>query len=295
MDQQSLRIFAEVVAQGGFAAAARALDLDPSAVSRAVAALEAELSLRLFERTTRRVALTEAGRVYFDRIAPLLTDLDAAAEAARALVQAPRGVLRVSASTAFGQVVLVPLLAGFRAAYSEIKLQLMLSDIQVDMVADGIDVAIRMSPEAPPDTLVTRLMPTRYRVVAAPGYLREHQITAPGDLARHDVLAFPYPGFRDLWRARLPEGDLEVPVRAGIEIAGAMALRQAALEGLGPTLLADWLIVRDLEMGRLIDPFDGLAWTATGFDTSAWLLYPSRAYLPAKTRVFIDHLRAGLG
>lgn len=291
MEIDTLRTFRDVVEQGSFAAAARARGVDPSAVSRHIAGLEATLSLRLFERTTRRLSLTEAGRAYFDRIAPVLLDLDAAADAARALVAEPRGRLQVSASTAFGEGVLVPMLPRFQQDLPGVDLHLALSDQQLDLIGSGLDLAIRLSPEAPPDTVVSKLMPTRYHVVASPDYLTRHPLTQPKDLSHHACLRFPFPGYRDLWRAKGPEGITEVPVTGQIEITGAMALRAAACQGLGPALLADWMIAEDLALGRLVDPFPQHRWTATGFDTAAWLLYPSRAYLPAKTRRFIDLLR----
>ena len=160
MDTKALELFAEVVARDGFTAAARAREADPSAGSRAIAALERELGFRLFERSTRRVALTEAGAAYHARIAPILADLAAARDSARDLVDRPRGRLRISASTAFGEAMIVPMLPAFRAAYPEVEIDLVLSDAQLDLIEHRIDLAVRLSPEAPPDTVVARLMNT---------------------------------------------------------------------------------------------------------------------------------------
>ncbi|MEM9475078.1 MAG: LysR family transcriptional regulator [Pseudomonadota bacterium] len=296
MDTKALELFAEVVARDGFTAAARAREADPSAVSRAIAALERELGFRLFERSTRRVALTEAGAAYHARIAPILADLAAARDSARDLVERPRGRLRISASTAFGEAMIVPMLPGFRAAYPEVEIDLVLSDAQLDLIEHRIDLAVRLSPEAPPDTVVARLMNTRYRVVAAPEYLNLHPVTAPQDLAAMGCLVFPFPGFRDRWRFRDRDGaETVVPIKGGVEITGALALAAAARHAMGPALLADWLIAEDLRQGRLVDVFPEHQVTATTFDTAAWILYPSRAYLPLKTRAFIEALRRDIG
>ena len=169
MDTQTLTLFCDVVARGSFSAAAKAHDIDPSVVSRGISGLERKLGFRLFERSTRRIALTEAGRHYYDRIAPLLSELGTAADAARDLVEHPKGRLHISASTAFGQTVLVPMLAGFRASYPDVRVYLDLTDRLVDLIGEEVDVAIRMASQAPPDTIVSRLMHTRYHVVASPG------------------------------------------------------------------------------------------------------------------------------
>ncbi|MEM9708698.1 MAG: LysR substrate-binding domain-containing protein [Pseudomonadota bacterium] len=295
MDLSSLRIFKECVARGSFAAAARALDLDPSAVSRSIAALEASLGLRLFERSTRHIALTEAGALYHGRVAPVLGDLDDAAEAAKDLGKGPKGRLRVSASTAFGERVIVPMLGAFLASYPDLSMDLRLTDAQVDLVADRLDLAIRLTPEAPPDTIIRKLCATRYRVVAAPSYRPPITLAEPGDLSACDCLLFALPGFRDLWRFRQGSDVIDVPINGRLEVTGAAAIAAAARSGIGPALLAEWLVAEDLASGRLVDLFPAYDVTATGFDNAAWLLTPSRRYEPLKTRVFATALRDHVG
>ncbi|MEM1386019.1 MAG: substrate binding domain-containing protein [Pseudomonadota bacterium] len=207
-------------------------------------------------------------------------------------METPKGLLRVSASTAFGEKILVPLIKPFQARYPDIELSLTLSDAQVDLIASGIDLAVRLAPDAPPETIVSRLTTTHYRVVASPSYIAANPLSEPMELSKRQCLRFPYAGFRDLWRARDADGTIvDIPIAGAVEISGAMALRAAALEGLGPALLADWLIADDIVSGAFVDPFPKFEWAATRFDTGAWLLFPSRAFLPAKTRVFIELLR----
>lgn len=292
MDTQTLNLFCDVVTRGSFSATAKAQNIDPSVVSRGISGLEHKLGFRLFERSTRRIALTEAGRHYHSRIAPLLEEFGDAANAARDLVEHPKGRLHISASTAFGQTVLVPMLAAFRTRYPEVTLYLDLSDRLVDLIAEEIDVAVRIGPQAPPDTIVSRLMHTRYHVVASPAYLASHPLNSPQDLTTHDCLRFPLPGFREFWTFSNPTGTVDVPVSGSVEIAGALAMREAARAGMGPTLLADWMLGKDLASGRLIDPFPHMQVSAASRDTEPYILTASRNYQPLKTRCFIDSLRA---
>lgn len=293
MNLDTLEIFAEVMRGGSFAEVARRRDQDPSSISRVIAGLEAEIGVRLFQRTTRRLSPTEAGRVYFRRIEPLLGEIDRASAEARDLATSPSGTLRVTASVAFGYAVLTPLLPALRSRYPDLKLDLILNDAAIDLVAEGIDLAIRLGPRPDVDLIGTRLMPVRHRVCASPGFLEARgRPAAPTDLQSLDCLRFPLSGFRTHWRFREPAGPtMEVPVDGSLVISNALALRQSCLDGLGPALLADWLVGDDLAAGRLVDLFPDHDVTATDFDTAAWLLYPSRAYVPLKVRAFIDFLK----
>ncbi|MGR8918279.1 MAG: LysR family transcriptional regulator [Gammaproteobacteria bacterium] len=293
----AIQLFVDVMRAGGFAAAAAESGRDPSSVSRAIAALERKLGVKLFERTTRRFEPTEAGRLYFEQVEPLLDELGQAAARARDLSTRPGGVLRVSTSVAFGCEVLAPLAGELRQHYPELELDVAMSDARIDLVAERIDVAIRLGPPPPDDLVRVRLMPTRHRVCAAPGWLARHgQPAAPAALGDHDCVRFPYAGFRERWRFRDRAGrEMRVGVGGSVVMSSALAVKRCVLDGLGPGLLADWMIGGELAAGSLVDLFPDHDVTATGFDTAAWLLYPSRAYVPLKLRVFIDFLTERLG
>ncbi|MCT8160363.1 LysR family transcriptional regulator [Pseudoruegeria sp. SHC-113] len=296
MDIATLKTLALVAQHGSFAAVARVLNLDPSSVSRAVGTAEATLGLRLFQRTTRALALTEEGAVYLSRIAPLLEEFDHAREAAAQATRKPSGTLRMTASVAFAHECVVPHLGAFRARYPEVSVELLPTDTNLDLIAGGIDLAIRLAAAPSGDLISTRLLRTRYLVCAAPSYLAQHgPIAHPEDLAHHPCLRLALPEYRNRWRFRAADGrSFEVPVSGYFVIANGLSLRQAAVDGLGPVLLADWLVARDLAAGRLVSLFPDLDCTATSFDTGAWALYPSRAFLPLKVRVMIDFLRDAL-
>lgn len=294
MDLDLLRTLIAVERHGSFAAVARIEGVDPSSVSRRVAALEEALDLRLFERTTRRLRMTEAGRVYCDRVAPIVDALGEAADVARDVVTEPSGRLRVTTSVAFGERWLTPRLASFRAVYPQVEIELLLSDAMVDIAAEGIDLALRLGPRPEGALVAARLFDTRYRAVAAPSYIEDRAPPkAPVDLAEHDGILFALPKFGSDWRFRRDAGaPVEaVSPRRVLTISNALAIRRAALDGMGVALLADWTVRRDVEAGRLIDLLPDYEGAATDFEAAAWIVYPSRAYVPMRLRVFIDHLR----
>ncbi|MEO0667508.1 MAG: LysR family transcriptional regulator [Pseudomonadota bacterium] len=294
MDVDALRTVQRVAQHGSFAAAARVTGVGPSSVSRTVAGVEAALGLRLFQRSTRALRLTEAGVVYLGRLGPLLDDLDLARDAAAEIGTAPRGLVRLTASVAFGHDVLVPALGALRQELPGITLELILSDQNVDLVAGQVDLAIRLAPAPKGDLISTRLRSTCYRVVASPDYITaQGALDRPEALATRDVLRLTLPEYRTEWQFRGPD-TATVSVDGPILISNALALRAAARAGLGPALLADWLVDGDIAVGRLVDLFPDHQVTATTFDTAAWLLYPSRAYLPVKVRAVIDALRRHL-
>lgn len=300
MNLEALRLAVCVADSGSFAAAARLADLDPSSVSRSVASLEAELGIRLFHRSTRRLSLTEEGGAYLARVAPLLEEFDRARDAAREGRARPGGTLRLTASVAFGTECIVPHLPRYRDLYPEIALDLVLTDGNLDLVTESLDLAIRLAPAPGGDLISTRLMTTRYRVCAAPAWIDEVGApSTPQALGAVPCLLQGLPEYRDRWRFRPAEGgsaagEVDVPISGPVVISNPLALREAARRGLGPALLADWLVDGDLAAGALVDLFPSHAATATGFDTAAWALYPSRSYLPAKVRVTIDFLRTVL-
>ena len=294
MDTDALRTVQQVAQHGSFAAVARVTGVDPSSVSRTVAGVEAALGLRLFQRSTRVLRLTEAGAVYLGRLGPLLDDLDLARDAAAEIGSAPRGRVRLTASVAFGHDVLVPVLGALRQAQPGITLELLISDQNENNVAGEVDLSILLAPAPKGDLISTRLRSTCYRVVASPDYIAAMGAPdVPEDLATRDVLRLTLPDYRTEWQFRGADA-VTVPVTGPILISNALALRAAARVGLGPALLADWLVDGDIAAERLVDLFPRHQVTATTFDTAAWLLYPSRAYLPVKVRAVIDALRQHL-
>jgi DNA-binding transcriptional LysR family regulator len=291
----SLRIFLAVAQQGSFAAVARDMGNDPSAISRGIALLESELGIRLFQRSTRAMSLTEAGERYRSRIAPLIEEFDRARDDVTALKVSPAGTVRLTASVAFGQMCLMPLLPALHDQYPELQLDVLLTDANLDLVTERIDIALRLGPTYGADMIGVKLFSTRYRVVASPHYISKvGPIAKPSELAGRDCLRQSLPEYRSRWLFKREDIVDEVPVKGWFLISGALALRQAALDGWGPALMADWLIAEDLAAGRLVDLFPDFEVAASSFETGAWLLYASRSYIPTKVRAAIDFLRTHL-
>ncbi|MEM1439518.1 MAG: LysR family transcriptional regulator [Pseudomonadota bacterium] len=290
MDTALIRQFLQVAQHGSFAAAARALGKNPSSLSRAVAQLERELGVRLFQRTTRQLSLTPAGASCLARFDAVAAELDAITDDLQQRERVVSGRVSLSASVAFGHACVMPHVAAFREQYPEIQLDLKLTDRNVDLVAEQIDVAIRLAPAMQIDVVATRLLTVRYHVVATPDYQASAEpISKPGDLAQHPALCFDLPAFRDRWRFRnAKRKETTVAITPAMTISNALALRRATLMGQGPALLADWLIRDDLETGRLVDLLPGYEATATEFDAGAWLIYPDRTFMPRRTRATID-------
>jgi DNA-binding transcriptional LysR family regulator len=293
MELSVLQTFVDVVKQGSFAAVARERNVDPSSVSRAIAGLEAELGIRLLQRTTRQLSPTEAGTAYFQRIEPLVEEMQQAIDVAADISGQPQGTLRITASVSFGLQRVVPLLPDFRALYPDLTVDLVLTDANVDLFAERIDLAIRLGLLADSTLIAQQLMKTRYFVCASPQYLTQSgHPNSPSEIDRHNCLLFPLTGFRSKWRFKHPDrSETEVFVRGHTIISNAIALQQCAMAGMGLALLPNWLVGDDLRDGRLVDVFPSYEVTATEFGTAAWLVYPSRAYVPLKVRVFIDFLK----
>lgn len=291
MDGSALKIVLRVHAHGSIAGAARALDLDPSSVSRVVGTVEAGLGIRLFHRTTRKLTVTDEGRVYLNRVAPVLEELDAAKEEANGLRTLPAGLLRMTASMAFSYQIIVPLLPEFQEKYPNITIDLQASDASLDLLENGIDLAIRLAPTPHPNLISTHLMPTKFKAVASPSYLKANEsIVTPHDLTRMNCLQLALPGLRNLWRFHKPgEANFEVPLRANLCSSSPLVLRQAAVSGMGVALMADWMIGKELLDGRLIELFPDYDCAAS---TEVWALCPDMTYIPRKVRAMIDFLKS---
>lgn len=294
MDLNTLKTALRVAELGSFSAVAREADLNHSSVSRAIAALEDRLGLRLFQRTSQTLSLTAEGEQYFRRVAPLVEEMEEARRDARNERTKPRGLLRLTASVAYGTKQIVPHLTALHKRAPELEVELILSDGNLDLIAERIDLAIRLAPAPDGELISSRLHSTRYHVAASPDWIERNGLPdSPDALGDVACVRGTLPGHRDTWQFRDPNiGHVsEVAISGPVLISNPLAQLEAARTGLGPALLADWLLREDLKAERLVTLLPNHDATPTTFETAAWLLYPSRTYLPAKVRVAIDHLR----
>ena len=296
MNINDLEIFTLVAELGSFAEAARQRGLDPSQVSRSISGLESDLGFQLFKRTTRSLALTESGQHYLQRIIPVMEELAFANEEALQINTLPSGTVRITASTAFGQICILPLLQEFHLRYPQITLELILSDQNLDLIRDNIDIACRLSPTLDSTLVGVKLFDTHYQVCATPEYLnKNNNIKYPLDIGLHQCIVLNLRRYRSRWHFLDSNKHIhEIKIQSRLAVSNALALREAIIQSLGPGLVANWLVKKETQNGNLIDLFPEYRVTATDFNTSAWLLYPSRKYLPQKDRVVIDFLKEKL-
>lgn len=288
-----LAVFVRVVDTRGFSAAARAMGLTKSAVSKRINRLEQQLGLRLLQRTTRAMSLTEAGRVLYERAAQGVALLDESARLAAGLVDAPRGTLRVTASVTFGKRCLAPLIPEFLARYPEIELQLTLLDRFVDLVEEGYDVALRLTRTPPEQVVAKALMPVRYRLCAAVDYLKGQEIKTPADLAAYNCLHYGLREFGNEWRFQRGDEEARVRVTSNVVVNNSEVVRDLLLASMGIGLVWNYAVDREIAEGRLVPLLP--EWTPVGpFGQTAYALWLPQSHLPPKIRVFVDFLAARL-
>lgn len=292
MNLENLKLFVAVARRGSFAAVAYDLGKAPSSVSRAIAALEEELGVRLLQRNTRRQLLTQAGIAYLEAVEEATETLAQASDQAAALTERPRGVLRVTASATFGQIGILPLLPDFMARYPGLDVELLLTDTRLDLIAERIDIAIRLGHLTDNTLIATKLASAPFRICASPAYLKRFGMPkSPSELAGHDCIHPALPGF-GVWRFRDTDGlTVEVAVHSRLICSNALALGQCAVSGMGVTLLPDWVAQTGLVSGELVDLFPNWRVGTTEFEVQIWIVYPSRRHLPLKVRLFIDHVK----
>jgi len=292
MDQlQSMRVFTRVAHHLGFAAAARELGLSPGAVTKHVNALEAHVGARLFDRTTRSVGLTEAGRMYLERCLECLLSIDDADASVGELTRGPKGNLRVTAPIDFGEP-LQPVIAALLAANDELTVDLRLSNRVVDMVEEGIDVGVRVAPSLDGRYVARPVAQTRIGLYASPDYLdRRGRPRRPADLASHRGLIFVEP--RPLDELTLTRGKRSVRVKLPNALCSnnGATLIGAAIGGAGITLAPSFLVWKGVAAGQLEPVLS--EWAL--FELRVFAIYPHRRFLSPKVRLFVDLLCATFG
>lgn len=289
IDLANLAVLLEAVQAGSLAAAARRLRITPMLASRRMAALEADLGVRLMHRTTRSLSLTAEGEAFLPHARALLEEEAAARAAVRPDPAGVTGMLRVTASVPFGRKVVAPLLPGFLRQHPGLQVDLLLSDGIVDIVAQGLDLAIRIAPLRENALVARRLADNPRGLYAASAYLAEHGMPAePADLARHRCLALTGIGH---WTFLSGGKALRQRISGPFTSSSVEALHQACLGGLGLTMLSAWDVRDDVAAGHLL-PVPLAGWEPEGL--AIWAVYPTARLVPPKVRRFIAALDAHL-
>jgi DNA-binding transcriptional LysR family regulator len=280
MDLLALVDFNLVARHGGFGRAARATGRPKATLSRRVADLEASLDLRLFERGSRMLKLTQEGQALFERTGALLGEIDEVAAAIASGGGKPRGQLRISAPLLFSQTAMGKLAAAFAVKYPEVRLEVTTDDRTVDLVEEGYDLVIRVNPD-PDESLVGRIfLRDRLVVVASPKLARPKSDKAAPAVIRGGI------GRTSAWDVTTPTGKTSIAVDPVLSLSSLVMVRDAVRAGVGAALLPISLVAGDLNAGQLVKWGD-----VEGPDIALWTLYPSRRLLSARVTAFLDHLK----
>lgn len=289
MDQlNALRLFRKTVEMGSFAETARTSGLTAAAVGKSIGELEAYLKVRLFNRTTRRMSLTEAGSVYFEQIAPVLDQLEDADRSLTPHHNLPSGLLRVTAPLTMTITSLSRYIPEFLERYPDITLDLNLDDRQIDIVREGYDIAIRGSDNLKTSSLISRRISTLHHVIcAAPSYFKQYgKPQAPADLRHHNCIRYSLSDHVHEWEFRKNERTERIPVTGRYIVSSSLAVRDALCAGFGLSLIPVSYVEQEITSGKLVTALDDWQHIETG----VYAFYPSRQYLAPKVRVFLDFL-----
>ena len=284
---QAIRVFVQVVESLSFVKAAERLDISTTAVSRQIAELEDHLQTRLLQRTTRRISLTETGRSFHERCVQILAELDEAEREVGREAYEPRGTIRLTTSVNFGTHQVTPAIASFLARHSHVKFDVSLSDRIVDIIEEGFDLAIRIGGTGGQNLVARKLGEAQFIACASPDYVTRHGAPpTPEDLARHNCLTYEY-ALRDVWTFRDAAGrERTVRVAGSLNSNNGDLNAAAAVEGVGIALEPDFIVDSQLKSGKLVRVLESFSAPASPI----YAVYPSRRFLPAKVRAFVDFL-----
>jgi DNA-binding transcriptional LysR family regulator len=289
MDLNEILVFARVVEAGSFSAAARLLAMPKSTVSRKIAELEDHVGARLLHRTTRKLGLTDAGRIYYEHSARIVAELEEAGQAVGRMQAAPRGLLRVTAPLSFSLI--GPIVADFLRRHPDVQVELLCTDRQVDLVEERYDVAIRAGQLAD-SSLVARPLGTVRRVlVAAPAYVkRAGTPRAPAELERHACISFGAGAAPNVWQLQSGAQKAAVRVAPRLVVNDLEMMREVARAGVGIAWIPEFACLEDIRAGKLKQVLP--AWLSA--ETPVQALYPTARHLSPKVAAFLELMRAQL-
>lgn len=292
MDQLSaMRVFVRVVQTGSFSATGRELNTTQTTISKKVAALEKVLGVKLLTRSSRDHALTDVGAEYYEKCVAILGEVDEAEANARSQVASPKGVIRIAAPVAFGRLVIAPIIAEFFSLYPEIRVDLAQSDRHVDLISEGVDVAIRARKLEDSSLIARHLFENPLLLVASPEYLSLHgEPKEPMELKRHNCLVYTMLKTLNNWQFNRENEQFSVPVSGNFQSDNGDVILEVALAGLGFAQLPIWMVGEHLTSGRLKQVLPDYKAQTLPFNA----IYPQNRYVPLKVRCFVDFMKLKL-
>ena len=285
----SMALFVDVVGAGSFSEAGRRRGLAPSSVTRSINALEDQLGVRLLNRSTRKLSLTEAGRLYHERSRRIIAEVEDARLSVSQLEAAPRGTLRMNVPVVFGRLHVAPALPAFLARYPALQIDLSMTDGFIDLVEEGVDLAVRIGELEDSSLIARRLAPNRRVICASPDYLRRAGVPrVPEDLRAHNCLIYKRQAGRAVWRLRDAHGTVDIEVGGTLRANNADALHAAARGGLGLVILPTWMVGPDIQSGALRRVFAAYEVSPGALDSSIYAVFPYNRHLSPKVRAMVD-------
>ena len=292
MDLNDMVTFARVVEAKSFSKAARRMGASKSRISKSIAKLERSLKARLLNRSTRGLSLTEVGTAFYEHCRRVADEAEAAVAVVTQLHSEPRGVLKLTASVAFGTLHVAPALPEILARYPDLAIDMTITDRIVDLVEEGYDLAIRITNDPGQNLVARKLAPVRRVACATPEYFKRRGVPkTPQDLKRHNCLHYTSFGAQGEWHFKGPDGDISVPLSGDLRINDDEALSQAVLGGLGVALLPTFIIGRELQSGLL----QAVLSDYVPLERHIYSVHLPSIHLPPKVRAFVDFLRTRFG
>jgi len=280
----SITTFVKIAEAGGFAAAARKLGVSPSTVTTQIQELEDRLGVRLLNRSTRKVSLTEIGRAYYDRCMHILADMDEADRAVHAMHAKPSGILHLNVSLAM-PIFVAPAVAEFTALYPDVKVSMSMSDRMVDLVEEGVDLAITTMPVPNSNLVMRRVGSVQLLVCGSAHYFARHGTPRePDDLVRHNCMKYTFSSWGSEWRFKSPDGQRAIQVTGNMEANSVNALKLAAMLGQGLILAPAFLVRDEIASGKLIAVLTDFCLPELPINA----VYPHRQHLAPNVRSFLD-------
>lgn len=291
MDEfKSIRTFIKVVQSGSFSAAARDVS-SISAISRQIKRLEKALGVRLLNRNTRSLSLTDAGRRFYERVTAIAQDLDKATAEVRSLQEDVRGTLRVALRVTVGTTIVVPALPEFLARHPDLNIDIVLTDERKDLIAENLDVALWLGNIPDADIVARRLTPSQRIVCAAPSYLERHGAPQlPEDLLNHQCVLYDPPSYGDQWSFTKDGKQTTVNVKGPLRTDNGLVLMSAGINGLGLFVVHEWLVRNLLAEGKVVRVMEDYVVNPRPGDAELYAVYPSSRGLSRTIRVFVDFL-----
>ncbi len=284
-----LEVFARVVTVRSMSGAGRELNLSPAVISKRIRRLEERLGVRLLQRTTRQLSLTQAGQGFYERVISILSSVDDAESWVASGAATARGILRVSAPTSFGRLHVAPHLKMFLDRHPLVTVDLVLSDMFVDIIGESFDLAVRIADLADSSLVARRLAPNHRVLCATPSYMAaKGPPVSLEDLAGHTLIAHN----ADQWRLDGPKGPVQVRINGPLRTNSSEVVRETLLAGLGIALRSTWDVGPDLKDGRLVRVLPAYS---GGKRVAIHGVYPSRRHMEQKVRMFLDFLAALYG